>query len=341
MIRILYFIVILLGLNCNGVLSARAEDGAFKMSFPLSCTLGTDCWMLYYVDVNRTPDVIEDYSCGKRTYDQHKGTDVMIRDKAAMEKGIDVIAAAPGKVLRLRDSVADDFKTPEEMKAVIDAGIECGNGVFVGHEGGYATQYCHLKKGSIVVKEGDDIARGQKIGEVGISGMAEHPHLHFSVYRDKKLIDPFGGQDVEAEDCRQGDLGARLYWDDSMPLRNEAPIFLDSGFSDVMPDFDLIPQGQRGNVPELGAKAFIFWGVIYDIRQGDYVVMDIIDQEGREVVKRTISQDKSRIRQYYAAGRKIAKGMPAGTYTGRIALTRVMDDGSTQTYRHEQQITLQ
>ena len=55
MIRILYFVVILLGVTSTGVLSARAEDGAFKMSFPLSCTLGTDCWMLYYVDVNRTP----------------------------------------------------------------------------------------------------------------------------------------------------------------------------------------------------------------------------------------------------------------------------------------------
>lgn len=339
--RMFCFIIILLGVMGASPLRVQADDAPFKMSFPLRCTMGEDCWLLYYVDTNRADKIAEDYSCGKRTYDQHKGTDFMIRDKAAMEKGIDVLAAAPGKVLRLRDSVGDDFKSDEAMQAIKDAGIECGNGVFVGHAGGYATQYCHLKKGSIIVKEGDELTRGQKIGEIGISGMAEHPHLHLSVYRDKKLIDPFGGQDVETEDCRQGDLGARQYWDDTMPLRNEAPNFVDSGFSASMPDFDLIPQGQRGTAPKAGDKAFIYWGVIYDMRQGDYLVMNIIDQDGKEWVKRTVQQDKDRIRQYYAAGRKISAGLPKGTYTGHMALTRVLDDGNTQTYRHAQTITVE
>ena len=328
-----------------GVLSfsapVMAEDATpFKMSFPLKCELHKDCWLLYYVDVNRTKGETEDFACGKRSYDQHKGTDFAIRDYHAMQKGIDVLAVAPGKVLRLRDSVEDSFKNKEELEAVREAKIECGNGVFIDHGDGYATQYCHLKKDSVIVKKGDQVERGQKIGQVGISGLAEHPHLHLTLYKDNKLMDPFMGKDVSV-DCSKEYYQSKTYWDDTLPARDEAPSFYDSDFATAVPKFDDIPKGKRGETPKVGAKAFVFWAAMFDIRIGDYITMKITGENGQEFVSRTISQDKDRIRQYYVVGKKVKQGMPAGTYTGEVAITRVMDDGNTKTYRHSKVITLE
>lgn len=336
----IYLRLVLLGFLLWPV-SAFAEDQQpFKMSFPVDCTYNEDCWLLYYVDVNRTKNEVEDFACGKRSYDQHKGTDFTIRDTAAMEKGIGVLAVAPGTVLRLRDGVPDRFQTKQELEAVKEAGIECGNGIYIDHGNGYATQYCHLKKGSLLVEKGQKVERGEKLGDVGISGLAEHPHLHLTVYKDNKLIDPFMGLGVN-EDCHKDHHDQKVYWDESMPAREDMPAFYDSGFSTAVPKFDRIAQGDRGEIPTIGAKAFVFWVAMFDIRQGDYFVIKLSDDQGREISKQTFSQEKDKIRQYYAVGRKIRQGLPAGRYVGSVALTRVMDDGNTQTYRHSQDITIE
>jgi len=45
---------------------------------------------------------------------------------------------------------------------------------------------CHLRNGSLLVKKGDAVTAGQKIGEVGNSGSSIQPHLHIQVmYNDK------------------------------------------------------------------------------------------------------------------------------------------------------------
>ena len=48
-----------------------------------------------------------------------------------------------------------------------------------------------LLKGSVVVKKGDRIKRGQRLGSVGLSGLTEFPHLHFEVHFNQSVIDPF------------------------------------------------------------------------------------------------------------------------------------------------------
>jgi len=45
---------------------------------------------------------------------------------------------------------------------------------------------CHLRNGSLLVKKGDKVTIGQRIGEVGNSGNSIQPHLHIQVmYNDK------------------------------------------------------------------------------------------------------------------------------------------------------------
>ncbi|WP_428978577.1 M23 family metallopeptidase [Chenggangzhangella methanolivorans] len=46
-------------------------------------------------------------------------------------------------------------------------------------------------KGSVAVKKGDQVARGQAIGRIGLSGATEFPHLHFALRRNGEPVDPY------------------------------------------------------------------------------------------------------------------------------------------------------
>ena len=50
------------------------------------------------------------------------------------------------------------------------------------------TRYAHCSK--IVVKKGAKIKQGQKIAEVGETGKATGPHLHFEIWRENRTINP-------------------------------------------------------------------------------------------------------------------------------------------------------
>ena len=65
-----------------------------------------------------------------------------------------------------------------------------GAGLFVAVASGGHTRvlYCHLSLA--LVKNGDPVVTGQVIGEVGMSGLATGPHLHFEVQVDGRAIDP-------------------------------------------------------------------------------------------------------------------------------------------------------
>jgi len=74
---------------------------------------------------------------------------------------------------------------------VIYAGNEIkgyGNLVLVRHEGDLITVYAHNDKN--LVAEGDDVTRGQKIAEIGSTGSATAPHLHFEVRVSQRPRDP-------------------------------------------------------------------------------------------------------------------------------------------------------
>lgn len=62
-----------------------------------------------------------------------------------------------------------------------------GNHVYI-QNGDLITLYAHCK--TIYVKEGENISQGQKLGEVGATGKATGPHLHFELRREGRTIDP-------------------------------------------------------------------------------------------------------------------------------------------------------
>jgi murein DD-endopeptidase MepM/ murein hydrolase activator NlpD len=63
-----------------------------------------------------------------------------------------------------------------------------GNFVKISHKYGYETCYGHMNK--IYVRNGQFVKRGDKIGEVGSTGLSTSNHLHYEVYYKGKTLNP-------------------------------------------------------------------------------------------------------------------------------------------------------
>lgn len=92
--------------------------------------------------------------------------------------GID-IAATSGTAV---DCFADGSVT------AVGKSTSYGNYLTVSHQGGYSTLYAHCKK--VVVSSGKKVKKGQKIAEVGETGLATGPHLHFELHKGNTYLDP-------------------------------------------------------------------------------------------------------------------------------------------------------
>lgn len=98
----------------------------------------------------------------------HEGVDIY------MPRGTRVLATADGRVI-----LAKTLYTPHKnygMEVVIDHGY------------GYKTRYAHLSK--ILVRRGQIVKKGEIVGEVGSTGRAKGPHLHYEVMENNKRRDP-------------------------------------------------------------------------------------------------------------------------------------------------------
>ena len=75
---------------------------------------------------------------------------------------------------------------------VVKAGYYGGAGrmIRVRHSDTYTTEYMHLSKISGGIRKGAKVKRGQLIGNVGKTGLATGPHLHFSLYKNSRYVDP-------------------------------------------------------------------------------------------------------------------------------------------------------
>jgi len=57
------------------------------------------------------------------------------------------------------------------------------NFVVVLHSDGTTGEYFHLERGSVQVRAGQNVSRGQRLARSGNTGFSTAPHLHFGVYR--------------------------------------------------------------------------------------------------------------------------------------------------------------
>jgi hypothetical protein len=63
-----------------------------------------------------------------------------------------------------------------------------GNCVKISHGFGYETLYAHMNK--TTVRQGEHVKKGNKIGEVGDTGLSTAPHLHYEVHYKGSPINP-------------------------------------------------------------------------------------------------------------------------------------------------------
>jgi hypothetical protein len=112
--------------------------------------------------------------------------------------GQDVIAVADGTVVEAVDKYSDDDAKlkqenetydqydqriqSEQMQALAqDPYTVAGNYIVIRHNDFEYSMYAHLKKGSVKIKKGDAVKRGQVIASVGNTGSSTEPHLHFQL----------------------------------------------------------------------------------------------------------------------------------------------------------------
>ena len=60
--------------------------------------------------------------------------------------------------------------------------------IVLNHGYGYKTLYAHLSE--VNVTTGQTVKRGEKIGEVGSTGLSQAPHLHYEVIQNGKKVNP-------------------------------------------------------------------------------------------------------------------------------------------------------
>lgn len=96
--------------------------------------------------------------------------------------GMDVIAVADGVVRSARDGQEEHRPlSPQPEPASLTADGLFGNYVVLEIRPGVFASYAHLQRGSVKVKPGDRVHRGDLLGRVGQSGNSAAPHLHFQL----------------------------------------------------------------------------------------------------------------------------------------------------------------
>ncbi len=299
-----------------------------ELQLPLNCTLGSDCWVINYVDMIADDGQNLDHSCGARTYDGHKGTDFAVLDGVAMAEGVPVLSVKDGTIKRVRDNQPDRWASPEDIEQVKLDRKECGNAVLIDHGNGLETIYCHMRQGSVTVKAGQKVKAGDQIGQVGLSGFTQFPHVHLGVMQDGKILDPFTGL-THDQNC--GKSKARL-WDKDVQIKYQPMVILATGLQNTVPDLktlekDITPPKSIKPDTELLAG----WGMLYGVRTGDVITMKIFDPNNKLINSHEIIQEKERARQFYYTGKKL-KGVPLaeGVYTITTTLTRPATDKNVE-----------
>ncbi|ABQ70347.1 peptidase M23B [Rhizorhabdus wittichii RW1] len=297
-----------------------ATGSAPKLILPIACELGRNCAIQNYVDLDPSP-AASDYRCGSRTYDKHSGVDFRLTSMAEQRKGVAVLAAAAGTVLRVRDGVPD-VSVREAGKAAI-ADRECGNGLVIAHAGGLETQYCHMARGSITVKPGQQVSAGAPIGKVGLSGNTEYPHLHFTVRLDGKVVEPFAAG-AKSGQCS----GGRSLWSPAAGLAGayKAGEVLNAGFATGPVTMAAVQENGADQQPRpsRSAPALVAFVQAIGLKGGDVQRITITAPDGSVLVDssaKPLDRDKAQWLSF-AGKKRPAAGWPAGRYGARYVVLR-------------------
>lgn len=296
-------------------LAVPATAGDFLFSSPIACDLNGPCYIQQYVD-HDSSDLSSDFACAGLSYDGHKGTDFALPTDNMIAQGVDVLASAAGTVRGTRDGMAD-IRYSSKNAPVVE-GRECGNGIVIAHDGGWETQYCHLREGSISVQSGQRVEVGDVLAQVGMSGRAEFPHVHLSVRRNGEVVDPFDPDGVIT--C--GEVDNDTLWSDLPPYRAGGIVSI--GAAAAIPNFSTIRENTVP-LPEATSDALVIYAFLFGTRESDIIHLSLDGPNG-VVITRDVLLKKSQAQSFRAIGKKRkSERWLAGTYTGTAELRRGND----------------
>lgn len=319
-----------LGVSFVSCVLVASPASAFEMHLPVQCGDDTPCFVQNYPDMESGSDVADPF-CGKAAYGTHRGTDFRLVSMEDAERNVPVLAVAEGRVLRVRDGEEDRLVlTDAERESV--SGSECGNGVVIDHGGGWETQYCHLKRGSISVTEGDRVAVGTELGAIGASGLTQFPHVHLSVRKDGVDTDPYTGRAL-TDGCDPDLAATEALWSDAArkALPDERTQLLASGLAGEVVDHTSLV-AELPATASLGDPVTVGWVKLINLRQSDRVALEVFDINGALLADQISDpMPRHRATQSLYAGRRISP-VP-GDYDVRVRVLRegraVIDERKT------------
>jgi Peptidase family M23 len=154
----------------------------------------------------------------KRTDDQGNFyTGDQTRNESYVDYGSPVYAVADGTVTSTLDDMdanvpgilpaSDPVLAPKLTVENID-----GNHVILDIGDGVYAMYAHFIKGSLLVKPGDKVKKGQQIAQLGNTGNSNAPHLHFQLMSGPSLLDADGLPYVFDTFGYQGQVDPAAIW---------------------------------------------------------------------------------------------------------------------------------
>lgn len=294
-----------------GLLS-EARAATIELNLPVGCEIGRTCFIQNYVDADPSP-AAKDYKCGTLTYDGHNGTDFRVSSR---QSTIKVVAAADGRILRIRDGMPDGSFRQSGRDVVRD--VECGNGVIIAHADQWETQYCHLAKGSVRVKPGDLVRAGDELGQIGLSGLTEFPHLHLAVRHLGKIVDPF------AYNAAPGCGAGKSLWAQELhsQLTYRERSILNAGFAGGPVTMDVVETiGDEQLTADTPALVAFIRAI--GLRAGDAQRLTLKNPLGQTIAENRITLDKDKAQSLLFTGkRKPERGWDTGSYVATFVVER-------------------
>jgi len=187
-----------------------------------------------------------------------------------------------------------------------------------------------LKQDSVLVQRGDSVRRGQKLGEVGLSGYTEFPHLHFQVEyiepgtETRIFVDPFTGISTTGKTIVPQSL-----WEEA--VLEEAvyePQIVNFGFSSevITGNYNermFLGLLARRPVISTTADSLQFFAQIFGIERGDRVSVKIYEPPGGVLSSLSTVRSKDNVVFTAHTGkRREDNEWKSGTYAGEVEIIR-------------------
>ena len=159
--------------------------------------------------------------------------------------GENILAVSNAEVVRVVDRFPDQipFILPTEAGAITLEQID-GNHVILALPNGQFAFYAHLKPGSVTVKEGDMVTKGQVIAQLGNTGNTSAPHLHLHIMETASSLGSNGLPHVFDEYTLVGKTTDHSFFD--VGLEDNTP-FVDEQTGEIIGNsIDVLPADTQG-----------------------------------------------------------------------------------------------